>query len=111
MTTTTKATEKKYTEAQEAILTQAAIDAGGKIDPALSETLAIELSKDVRSVRAKAARMGIYKAAEKKSKSGLPIETKEEIALAIAEIVGTTLDGLEKASKRTLQILREKLQA
>ena len=113
MTTTTKTTttEKTYTEAQEAILTQAAIDAGGKIDGALAETLAIELDKDVRSIRAKAARMGIYKAAEKKSKSGLPIETKEAIALDIAGIVGTTLDGLEKASKRTLQILREKLQA
>ena len=113
MTTTTKATttEKTYSEAQEAILTQAAINAGGKIDGALAETLAIELGKDVRSIRAKAARMGIYKAAEKKSKSGLPIETKEDIALAIAAIVGTNLDGLEKASKRTLQILREKLQA
>ena len=110
-TTKTTATEKTYTEAQEAILTQAAINAGGKIDGALAETLAIELGKDVRSIRAKAARMGIYKAAEKKSKSGLPIETKEAIALDIAGIVGTTLDGLEKASKRTLQILREKLQA
>lgn len=113
MTTATKATttEKTYSEAQEAFLTQAAIDNGGKIDGALAETLAIELGKDVRSIRAKAARMGIYQAAVKTSKTGGPVETKEDIAADIAKLVGSSLDGLEKASKLALQRVRAALSA
>jgi hypothetical protein len=55
--------------------------------------------------------MGIYKAAEKVSKTGGKIESKEAIAADISSLVGKSLEGLEKAPKLVLQILREKLSA
>lgn len=102
----TKVTEKNYSEAQEAILL-----AAGIIDNAKAILLAAELKKDVRSVRAKAVRMGIYKAAEKTSKSGGKVESKDDIVKDIAAIVGKNLDGLEKAPKLALQIIRSKVAA
>jgi hypothetical protein len=99
-------TVKNYTEAQEAELL-----AAGIIDNAKALEFAAKFDKDVRSIRAKAVRMGIYKAAEKVSKSGGKIESKEAIVADIAEIVGKNLDGLEKAPKLVLQILRKRLAA
>jgi hypothetical protein len=102
----TKVAEKNYSEAQEAELL-----AAGIIDNAKALELAAKLGKDVRSIRAKAVRMGIYKAAEKVSKTGGKIESKEAIVADIAGIVGKNLDGLEKAPKVALQIIRERLSA
>ena len=99
-------TVKNYTESQEAELA-----AAGIIDNAKALEFAAKFGKDVRSIRAKAVRMGIYKAAEKVSKTGGKIESKEAIVADIAEIVGKNLDGLEKAPKLVLQVLREKLSA
>lgn len=99
-------TVKNYTESQEAELL-----AAGVIDNAKALEFAAKFGKDVRSIRAKAVRMGIYKAAEKVSKTGGKIESKEEIVADIAAIVGKNLDGLEKAPKLVLQILRSKLAA
>lgn len=99
-------TAKNYTESQEAELL-----AAGIIDNAKALEFAAKFGKDVRSIRAKAVRMGIYKAAEKVSKTGGKIESKEKIVEDIAEIVGKNLDGLEKAPKLVLQVLREKLSA
>lgn len=101
-----KVVEKNYSEAQEAILL-----AAGVIDNAKAMELAVQLNKDVRSIRAKATRMGIYKAQAKVSKTGGKIESKEKIAADIAAIVGKNLDGLEKAPKLALQIIRERLAA
>ena len=95
---------KNYTESQEAELA-----AAGVIDNAKALEFAAKFGKDVRSIRAKAVRMGIYKAAEKVSKTGGKIESKEAIVSDIAAIVGKNLDGLEKAPKLVLQILRSKL--
>ena len=97
-------TAKNYTESQEAELL-----AAGIIDNAKALEFAAKFGKDVRSIRAKAVRMGIYKAAEKVSKTGGKIESKEKIVEDIAELVGKNLDGLEKAPKLVLQILRSKL--
>ena len=102
----TKVVEKNYSEAQEAILA-----AAGIIDNAKAIELASQLDKDVRSIRAKAVRMGIYKAAEKVSKTGGKVESKESIVADIAKIVGKNLDGLEKAPKVALQIIRSKIAA
>ena len=102
----TKEITKNYSEAQEAELA-----AAGIIDNAKALEFAAKFGKDVRSIRAKAVRMGIYKAAEKVSKTGGKIESKEAIVSDIAAIVGKNLDGLEKAPKLVLQILREKLSA
>ena len=102
----TKEITKNYLEAQEAELA-----AAGIIDNAKALEFAAKFGKDVRSIRAKAVRMGIYKAAEKVSKTGGKIESKEQIAADISAIVGKSLDGLEKAPKLVLQILRSKLSA
>ena len=102
----TKEVAKNYTEAQEAELM-----AAGVIDNDLAFEFAGKFGKDVRSIRAKAVRMGIYKAKEKVSKTGGKIESKEAIVADIAAIVGKNLDGLEKAPKLVLQTLRSKLSA
>lgn len=97
---------KNYTEAQEARLASFA-----SIDNELAMELANEFQKDVRSVRAKAVRMGLYVAKQKVSKTGGKIESKEAIVADIAAIVGQNLDGLEKASKQSLVAIRAKLVA
>lgn len=102
----TKIVEKNYSEAQEAELM-----AAGLIDNDKAIEFADKFGKDVRSIRAKAVRMGIYKAKERVSKSGGKIESKEQIVAEIAGLVGKNLDGLEKASKQALIALRAKLAA
>jgi hypothetical protein len=102
----TKEAAKNYTEAQEAELM-----AAGLIDNDLALEFAAKFGKDVRSVRAKAVRMGIYKSKERVSKTGGKIESKEAIVADIAQIVGRNLDGLEKASKQSLIAIRAKLAA
>jgi hypothetical protein len=107
----TKQTEKNYTEAQEARIQELADELGGMIGNDEAMELADEFGKDVRSVRAKAVRMGVYKAKARVSKTGGKIESKEEIVAEIAELVGANLDGLEKASKQALIAIRAKLAA
>lgn len=97
---------KNYTEAQEAELA-----AAGLIDNDLALEFATKFGKDVRSIRAKAVRMGIYKSKERVSKTGGKIESKEAIVADIAALVGRNLDGLEKASKQSLIAIRAKLAA
>ena len=97
---------KNYTEAQEARMAEFDV-----IDAATAQELADEFGKNVKSVIAKAVRMGLYKAKERTSKTGGKIETKEEIVAEISELVGKSLDGLEKAPKLVLQELRAKLSA
>lgn len=105
----TKEAAKNYTEAQEARLQEAADEAGGKIDNALAMSLATELGKDVRSIRAKAVRMELYQAKAKTSKTGGKIESKEEIAAEIGALAGRNMESLAKASKVDLQALRDLL--
>jgi hypothetical protein len=102
----TKAVEKNYSETQEAELL-----AAGVIDNAKALEFAAKFGKDVRSIRAKAVRMGIYKSAEKVSKTGGKVESKDAIVADIAALVGKNLEGLEKAPKLVLQTLRSKLAA
>ena len=102
----TKEVTKNYTAAQEARLAEFDV-----IDNDRAIELATEFGKDVRSVRAKAVRMGIYKGKEKVSKTGGKIESKEDIVAEIATLIGKNLDGLEKAPKLVLQELRTQLSA
>lgn len=102
----TKTIIKNYTEAQEARIAEFSV-----IDNDTAIMLADEFQKDVRSVRAKAVRMGIYKGKAKVSKTGGKIESKEDIVAEIAALVGRNLDGLEKAPKLVLVELRSKLSA
>lgn len=105
------ATEKKYTEAQEKRIQEVADANGGNITNDLAESLADEFDKDVRSVRAKASRMGIYKAQERKSANGGAVESKLDIAEEIAGIIGKNMDGLEKAPKSQLTFIRDFIKA
>jgi hypothetical protein len=102
----TKEVTKNYSEAQEAEML-----AAGVIDNDAAIEFAAKFGKDVRSIRAKAVRMGIYKSKEKVSKTGGKIESKEAIVADIAQIVGKNLEGLEKASKQSLIAIRSKLSA
>ena len=72
--------------------------------------LAEEFGKNVKSVRAKLTREGIYVKKEYKTKSGGKAETKETIVQGIADLLGvdadTSLSGLEKATKNCLLFLR-----
>jgi len=97
---------KNYTAAQEAEL-----EAAGVIDNELALEFAAKFGKDVRSIRAKAVRLGTYKAKDKVSKTGGKVESKEAIVADIAALVGKNLDGLEKAPKLVLQTLRTRLSA
>jgi len=101
-----KIVEKNYSDSQESELL-----AAGVIDNAKALEFAARFGKDVRSIRAKAVRMGIYKAQAKVSKTGGKVESKEAIAADIAAIVGKDMTGLEKAPKLALQIIRQKLSA
>jgi len=102
----TKEVAKNYTAAQEARLAEFDV-----IDNDIATMLADEFVKDVRSIRAKAVRMGLYKAKDKVSKAGGKVESKEAIVADIAALVGKNLDGLEKAPKLVLQTLRTRLSA
>lgn len=69
--------------------------------------LATEFGKTVRSVRAKAVSLGIYHGGTQKNETNEPRETKQQIAAEIAEIVRESMNGLEKAPKDSLVILRK----
>lgn len=103
--------EVNYTEAMVDRMHAVADANGGVIDNELALELATEFDKDVRSVRAKAVREGIYKAKEKTAKNGQAIERKEAIVAEIATLVGANVDGLEKATKTALQRVRDALKA
>lgn len=99
--------EKNYSVAQEARI-QAVADAnGGKIANEQALDLADEFGKDVRSVRAKAVRMGVYQAKAKVSKTGGPVEGKEEIAKEISDLVGRNMESLAKAAKEDIRFIRD----
>lgn len=104
--TMTKEITKNYTDAQEARMAEFDV-----IDSATAELLANEFGKDVKSVRAKAVRMGVYQGKTRVSKTGGPIERKEAIVAEIAALVGHNMEGLEKAPKQALVALRAALSA
>lgn len=108
----TETTEKTYSEAQEAAIMEAATEAGGKINAAIASVVAERIGKAPKSVIAKAVRMGVYQAKEKTSKTGGPIETREELAEEIAILLGgKAYNGLEKAPKLALVDIRNALKA
>lgn len=100
----TKTLEKNYSEAQEARMLEFT-----EITSETATELAAEFGKNQKSVIAKAVRLGIYKA--KETKSGAPIERKEQIVADIAKLVQANVEGLEKAPKQVLVALRAKLSA
>lgn len=101
----TKVVVNKYTPAHEA-----RIEAEAPLNQAKATALAAEFGEgfSTRSVIAKAVRMGVaYERKQPTTKSGSRIEKKETIVSEIAQIVGASLDGLEKAPKPVLQAIRD----
>jgi len=99
--------EKNYTEGQEDTIRKFAADNGGMVTHDKADELADLLNKDVRSVRAKASRMGLYVPKPKTNKAGGKVEGKEEIAAELAEIVGFNVESLSKANKEEIRKLRD----
>ncbi len=74
--------------------------------------LASEFGKTVKSVVAKLSREGVYMKAERKTKTGAPVVSKEMFVAKIAEAVNVNaekLDGLEKAPKAALTLILKAL--
>lgn len=70
------------------------------------DALAQQLGKTVRSVIAKLTREGVYKAKEYVSKTGEPVEKKDETADAIGKVLNLTENdttSLGKANKTALR--------
>jgi hypothetical protein len=104
-----KKSTSKYTPAMEAAIREAA-----PLNQAKATDLAASFGADfsARSVIAKAVRMNVaYERKQPTTKTGAPVERKETLVSEIAEIVGANLDGLEKAPKPALQLLRDYLAA
>lgn len=107
--TMAKQPTSKYTAQHEA-----AIRAEPVLNQAVAARLAAEFGPDfsARSVIAKITRMGLpYQRKVAVTKTGAPVEKKDGLVSEIAEIVGTNLDGLDKAPKPVLQTLRDFLAA
>ncbi len=108
-TTVAKKSASKYTPAMEAAIRDAA-----PLNQAKAAKLAASFGAGFtgRSVTAKAVRMGVaYERKVAVTKTGAKVESKEKIVAEIAELIGVTLDGLEKAPKPALQAVRDYLAA
>jgi len=100
MATSTKTVKApNYTPEQETAM-QADYAAGVSV-----EKIAESLGKSARSVVAKLSRLGVYKAKEYKSKTGEPVQKKDETADAIGLVLKMTeaeIESLTKANKTAL---------
>ena len=109
MATTTQKTASKYSAAQEA-----AIRAEPVLNAEVAATLAASFGAGftARSVIAKINRMGLpYQNKAKVTKTGGKIESKADIVAEIALVVTGNLEGLDKAPKPALQLIRDALAA
>jgi hypothetical protein len=105
--TVSAAKAPNYTPAQEQAIRDAA-----PLNNDKAIALANAMGKTAASVRAKAVRMGVaYDRKVAVTKSGGKVETKEAIVAEIASLVSGNLDGLDKAPKLALQLVRNHLLA
>ena len=82
-------------------------------DGSSAEEIAEALNLSTRSVIGKLSSLGIYKKKQYLNKLGQPPVKKEEYVARIADLLEApldTLDSLEKANKRVLQLIEEALQ-
>ncbi len=106
---TEKKNASKYTPAMEA-----AIRAEPVLNQSVAERLAVSFGSDftARMVIAKISRMGLaYQRKVATTKAGGKIESKADIVAEIATMVTGNLDGLDKAPKPALQLIRDYLAA
>lgn len=107
---TEKAKNVNYTEAQAKELADAYSDCDSDETRAeCVENFSQKFGKNVKSIRAKLVREGVYVKKAYVSKTGKKAETKDRIVEAIAGAMGVSserLNGLEKATKPTLELIR-----
>lgn len=75
------------------------------------ESLSAETGKTVRSIRMKLVKEDVYQKPAYVSKAGTKVETKAAIVESIASVFGVTseqLNGLDKATKSALNLIRSK---
>lgn len=72
---------------------------------ALSE----RIGKSVRSIVAKLSSEGVYKTPNRTTKTGDPIEKKEELVVYISTALGIDVPTLVKTGKQDLKTLRDAL--
>lgn len=83
-----------------------AMRASAPLDMAKATAIAEQYGEKPRAIVAAAIRAGIpYNKAAKRSKDGSPVVRKEALVDAISDKLGVQLDGLEKATKNSLQVL------
>jgi hypothetical protein len=103
-----------YTQAQESEMTERYEAANDEAErEKVVKEIAEDFGKTVRSVRAKLVRLGVY-VAKTKAPAGKAKETKETIVSDIARTLGVNveqLNGLEKANKAGLTLIRGTLRA
>ena len=101
-----KNTVKNYTKEQEAQMM-----AEYALEPNRStvDTLATELGKSAKSIIAKLVSLGVYKKAERTTKSGAKIVSKAELVAQIESHYGFELPSLVKATKADLTSLADNL--
>ena len=73
------------------------------------DTLANELGKSTKSIIAKLVSLGVYKKAERTTKTGAKIVSKAELVSQIESHYGFELPSLVKATKNDLQTLADNL--
>lgn len=74
------------------------------------DVIAERLDKSVRSVIAKLSSAGVYRTPERVTKTGEPIEKKEELVVQISTWLGIEVPTLVKTGKQDLKTLRDALQ-
>lgn len=89
----------------------AALDAGQtyeEVKESVIDAFAQSFGKNTKSIVAKLSRMGVYKAKEYTTKTGVKPEKKDATATAIGAILGLSepdTDSLAKANKKALQAI------
>ena len=74
------------------------------------EAISARIGKSLRSVTAKLSSAGVYKTPERLTKTGDPIEKKEEMVTQICTWLGVDAPSLAKTGKQDLKLLRDALQ-
>lgn len=75
---------------------------------AVVETFAVKFGKNTKSIIAKLTRESVYVKPERLNKAGEKVEAKEEIASAIAAVLGldeASASSLAKANKKALTVI------
>jgi len=72
--------------------------------------IAERTGKSVKSIIAKLSSEGVYKTPERLTKTGEPVEKKEEMVLQISAWLGIDVPTLAKSGKQDLKKLRDGIQ-